>query len=166
MARTFLLPLTVVFALLATVPIADAEGVGCASFKWPILRQQSALAAPNKPAIASDGALAVGAAGIVHLAPVDKMSFPKPPQRAPAPGTFAAVLNLQVAAAGVYTINLSDGAWIDVVQDGVELKPLAFSGAKDCPNIHKSLKFQFAARNTLIQFSNARANEISVVVLP
>ena len=99
-------------------------------------------------------------------APVEKIHFAQAPERAPAPASYAAVLTLASPAAGVYTVSLSAGAWIDVFQDGAALHPLAFSGARDCQNIRKTLKFQLAAQKTVIQISNSAAAEISIVVLP
>ncbi len=152
-------------ALLA-IPARAEEPSGCDKFKWPIAREQSALASPDKQLVEDGGAVAPGKAVIVHLAPVGKVHFAQEPQRAPAPDTAAAVLKLAAPQAGVYTISLSAGAWIDVIQDGAAQKPLAFSGARDCPNIHKSLKFQLSAEDATLQISNVAASEISLVVMP
>jgi hypothetical protein len=53
-----------------------------------------------------------------------------------------------------------------VIQDGVALKPFAFRGARECPHLRKSLKFQLAPQETVIQVSNAAEWEISRVVPP
>jgi hypothetical protein len=151
---------------LSQQPSRAEEPSGCDKFKWPIARQQAALAAEGKATVADGGALAVGTAARVSLAPVEKVHFAQAPERAPAPGTYAAVLTFAPSAAAVYTVSLSEGAWVDVFQDSAALRPLAFSGAKGCPNIHKSLKFQLAAQKTVIQVSNSAAAEISIVVLP
>jgi len=76
------------------------------------------------------------------------------------------VLKFTVPNAGVYTVSLSAAAWIDVIQDGAILKPLAFSGAQDCPHIRKTLKYQLAPQGAVIQISNVAGSEISVVVMP
>jgi hypothetical protein len=69
------------------------------------------------------------------------------PERAPKDGTFAGFASLKtVAQAGVYTISLSVGAWVDVVQDGHFLKPVAFSGATDCDGIRKTMKYELSAQ--------------------
>ena len=44
--------------------------------------------------------------------------------------------------AGIYTVSLSAGGWIDLVQDGHSLKPKAFSGATDCDGIRKTMKYE------------------------
>ncbi|WP_294534731.1 hypothetical protein [uncultured Rhodoblastus sp.] len=162
--KKFFAPALALTLLAAHAPIRAEEKAGCAGFKWPIERAQAALAAPDRKTIAADGALAAGPAVIVRLAPVETVPFKVAPDRAPAPNTFGAVLKFAAPSAGVYTVNLSAGAWIDAVQDGVALKPLAFSGAPDCPHIHKSLKYQLAPGETFIQISNAPEAEISIVV--
>jgi hypothetical protein len=160
-------PLALALALAAASGAARAEeAAGCDKFKWPIQREQAALAAPDRKTVAADGVLSAGPAVMVLLAPVETVHFTLAPDRAPAPKTFAAVLKLAAPPAGVYTVNLSAGAWIDVIQDGAVLKPLAFSGAKECPHIHKSLKYQLSQQETRIQISNSAESEISLVVLP
>ncbi len=162
-----LLPLVIALATMARAE----EPVGCDKFKWPILREQAALAAAEGKNAAADGVVAAGAAIVVPLRDVDKTSFVQPPQRAPTEKTYGAVLKLAAPSAGIYTLSLSAGAWIDVIQDGAALKPLAFSGAQDCPHIRKSLKFQLAPQEATIQISNVHISngatpEISLVVLP
>ena len=151
---------------LSSPPSHAEEASGCDKFKWPIACQQAALASAGKATVADGGALSVGTALRVPLSPVEKIHFTQTPERPPAPATYAAVLTLAPPAAGVYTVSLSAGVWIDIFQDGAALHPLAFSGAKDCPDIRKSLKFQLSAKTAVIQVSNAAAPEISLVVLP
>ena len=165
--RFFRLVVCLLALAVSALPLRAEEPSGCDKFKWPIARQQAALASQDKAAVADGGALAVGTARKVSLAPIEKVHFPQAPERPPAPATYAAVLTLAIPpAAGVYTVSLSAGAWVDVYEDGAALRPLAFSGARDCPNIRKTLKFQLAAKTTVIQISNAAAPEISIVVLP
>jgi hypothetical protein len=161
-----IVPLVLLAASCAALNARAEEASGCDKFKWPVARQQAALLAEARPAVGDGGGLALGTAVIVHLAPVDKVAYAQPPERAPLPGGFGAVLTLADPPAGVYSLSLSAGAWIDVLQDGAAKKPLAFSGAKDCPGIHKILKFQLDTRKTVIQISNARDPQLSIVVLP
>ncbi len=109
--------------LLVLSPLHAEEPSGCDKFKWPIARQQAALASAGKATVADGGALSVGTASRAALAPVEKVHFTQTPERAPAPATYAAVLTLAPPAAGVYTVSLSAGAWVDVFQDGAALHP-------------------------------------------
>ena len=53
------------------------------------------------------------------VAPSDA-KLPTPPERAPKDGTFAGFARFKAAPkAGLYTVSLSAGAWVDVVQDGI-----------------------------------------------
>ena len=67
---------------------------------------------------------------ILALRSPAEAKLPTPPERAPKDGTFAGFASIKSAPkAGLYTISLSAGGWVDVVQDGHFLKPKAFSGA-------------------------------------
>jgi hypothetical protein len=93
--------------------------------------------------------------------------LPTPPERAPKDGTFAGFTKFTSAPkAGSYTISLSTGAWIDVVQDGHFLKPTAFSGATDCDGIRKTVKIDLSATPFVLQISGARENSLSIAIQP
>ena len=68
--------------------------------------------------------------------------------------------------AGVYTISLSAGAWVDVVQDGHFLKPRAFSGATDCDGIRKTMKYELSDKPFVLQISGTKDASISIAILP
>ena len=164
-------------ALLATCLLLTAaapayaaeEPSGCDKFKWPIDHERAALTAPDRVKLASGAELAaIPATGMTFalVAPADA-KLPSPPERAPKDGTFAAFANFKAPAkAGIYTISLSAGAWVDVVQDGHDLKPKAFSGATDCDGIRKTMKYEISAAPFVLQISGARDNSLSVAILP
>jgi len=152
-----------VFSLAPGLALAQ-EASGCDKFKWPVEREQAALAQAHA-VVETGGALAVGTPVIAHLGAIGATKFASPPERQPAPDTFAAALTFSPSA-GVYTVSLSAPGWIDLLQDGAPIKPLAFSGVRDCPNIRKVLKYQFEAKPTTIQVSNAKEASIAIVVLP
>ncbi len=149
----------------AAAPLRAEEPSGCDKFKWDIALPQAALATPAKIPVSDGGALDLGVGALARLSPVDKVRFPQAPERAPKPESFGAVLTLAAPPAGTYTVSLSAGAWIDVIQNGAPLKPEAFSGARDCPHIRKSLKFKLQSALTTLQISNAAEPEIGIVVL-
>ena len=158
------------FVLLGTASaFAAEEPSGCDRFKWPIERERAALTAPDRVKLSSGGELAAPPAiGIaLALVPSADARLPTPPERTPKEGTFAAYINFKNAAkAGLYTISLSTGAWIDVVQDGRPLKPKGFSGATDCDGIRKTMKYEMSASPFVLQISGARENALSVAILP
>jgi hypothetical protein len=158
------------FILLGTASaFAAEEPSGCDKFKWPIERERAALTALDRMKLPSGGELAaVPATGVtISLVAPAEAKLPTPPERAPREGTFAGFANFKSAPkAGLYTISLSAGAWIDVIQDGHALKPKGFSGATDCDGIRKTMKYEISASPFVLEISGARENALSVAILP
>jgi hypothetical protein len=157
-------------SLLAAAPAwAAEEPSGCDKFKWNIDHERAALTAPDRVKLSSGSAMAGLPSTGMTLAlttPADA-KLPTPPERTPKDGTFAGFTRLTAAPkAGIYTISLSAGAWIDVVQDGHFLKPKAFSGATDCDGIRKTMKYEVSASPFVLQVSGARENSLSIAILP
>jgi hypothetical protein len=162
--------LLVAFVLLGTASAwAAEEPSGCDKFKWPIERERAALTAPDRLKLASGGELlALPATGITLglRAPADA-KLPSPPERAPKEGTFAGFASFKGAPkAGLYTVSLSAGGWVDVVQDGHALKPKGFSGATDCDGIRKTMKYEIGASPFVLQVSGTREDSVSIAILP
>jgi len=165
--------LIVALSLLASAPdlmgsaAFAAEPSGCDKFKWPIERERAALTAPDRAKLASGAELtALTGVTLGLTSPVDA-KLPSPPERKPKDGTFAGFVSFKAPhKAGAYTISLSDGAWIDVVQDDALQKPMEFSGATDCAGIRKTIKVDLSAGPFVIQISGAAANSINLAVLP
>jgi hypothetical protein len=156
--------------LLGAAPAwAAEEPSGCDKFKWPIERERAALTAPDRAKLASGSELAALPPSGVTLAlvtPADA-KLPTPPERAPKEGTFAGFASIKAAPrAGLYTVSLSSGGWLDVVQDGHFLKPKAFSGATDCDGIRKTVKFELSAAPFVVQVSGTKEDSISIAILP
>ena len=163
-------PLLLALVLLGTAPAwAAEEPSGCDKFKWNIDRERAALTAPDRAKLSSGSDVAGLPSTGMTLAlttPADA-KLPTPPERAPKDGTFAGFTRLTAAPkAGIYTISLSSGAWVDVVQDGHLLKPKAFSGATDCDGIRKTMKYEISASPFVLQVSGARENSLSIAILP
>jgi hypothetical protein len=148
---------------------AAEEPSGCDKFKWNIDHERAALTAADRAKLASGAELnTLPASGVIlSLVAPTEAKLPTPPERAPKDGTFAGFASVKTAPkAGVYTISLSAGAWIDVVQDGHFLKPKAFSGATDCDGIRKTMKYELSAAPLVLQVSGSKDNSISVAILP
>ncbi|HSY56736.1 MAG TPA: hypothetical protein VK834_09815 [Bradyrhizobium sp.] len=160
----------VAVSLLAAAPAwAAEEPSGCDKFKWNIDHERAALTAPDRIKLSSGSDMAALPSTGMTLAlttPPDA-KLPTPPERAPKDGTFAGFARLTATPkAGIYTISLSSGAWVDVVQDGHLLKPKAFSGATDCDGIRKTMKYEISASPFVLQVSGARENSLSIAILP
>ena len=160
----------VALALLSAAPAwAAEEPSGCDKFKWGIERERAALTAPDRITLASGAELAAlpAQAVILALRSPAEAKLPTPPERAPKDGTFAGFASIKNAPkAGLYSISLSGGGWVDVVQDGHFLKPKAFSGATDCDGIRKTMKYELSASPFVVQVTGTRDNSISIAILP
>jgi hypothetical protein len=163
-------PLLIALVLLGTASAwAAEEPSGCDKFKWGIERERAALTAPDRIKLGSGGELAVPPSTGITLALVApaEAKLPSPPERAPKEGTFAGFTTFKSAPkAGIYTISLSAGGWVDVVQDGHFLKPKAFSGATDCDGIRKTMKYDIGAAPFVLEISGTKEDSVSVAILP
>ena len=160
----------VALLLLCAAPAwAAEEPSGCDKFKWPIERERAALTAPDRAKLSSGNELAALPSSGITLAlvtPADA-KLPTPPERAPKEGTFAGFTSFKTTPkAGLYTISLSAGGWVDVVQDGHFVKPKGFSGATDCHGIRKTMKYELSASPFVLQVSGTRENAVSIAILP
>jgi len=163
-------PILMALLLIGAAPAwAAEEPSGCDKFKWPIERERAALTSPDRAKLASGGeltALPASAVTLALVAPADA-KLPTPPERAPKEGTFAGFASFKTAPkAGLYTISVSSGGWVDVVQNGNFVKPKAFSGATDCDGIRKTMKYELSASPFVLQVSGTRENAISIAILP
>jgi len=163
-------PFFIALVVLAAAPaFAAEEPSGCDKFKWPIERERAALTAPDRVKLASGGELATPPSTAITLAlrAPTEANLPSPPERAPKDGTFAGFANFKgIAKAGVYTISLSTGGWVDVLQNGHFLKPRGFSGATDCDGIRKTMKYEMAAGPFVLQLSGFKADSVAIAILP
>ncbi len=160
-------------AVLLLVSMAQAWAAekpsGCDKFKCNIDHERAALTAFDRAKLNLGTELtALPVSGVIlGLVARADASLPTPPERAPKGGTFAGFASFTTAPkAGVSTISVSAGAWVDVVQGGHFHKPRGFSGATDCEGIRKTVKYELAASPFVLQVSGSRDNSISVAVLP
>lgn len=162
------LALLAVLMLGATSALAAEEPSGCDKFKWPIERDRAALTAPDRARLASgsEQAAVPSSAIMLGLVAPQEAKLPTPPERAPKDGTFAGFTSIKAVKAGLYTISLSSGAWVDLVQQGHFLKPVAVSGATDCDGIRKTMKYELAGKPFVLQISGAKDNSLSISILP
>jgi hypothetical protein len=163
-------PFLFALVLLGSAPaLAAEEPSGCDKFKWNIDHERAALTAPDRVKLASGaelGALPSTGMTLGLTAPADA-KLPSPPERAPKEGTFAGFASFKTPPKpGIYTISLSAGGWVDLMQEGHALKPKAFSGATDCEGIRKTMKYQLSASPFVLQISGIKDNSVSVAILP
>jgi hypothetical protein len=160
----------VAVALIATSPgLAHAqEGSGCGGFRWPLDHERAALTRADKASLPNGGTLPYDVAMTLELQPLSAAGLPKAPERAPkSPSAFAGHFALAAPAkAGAYRVTISSEGWVDVLDGGAYLHPAAFTGAKECDGVRKSVKFDLPARPLAVQFSGVPRDQISVIVSP
>jgi hypothetical protein len=104
----------------------------------------------------------------LELQPLSAAGLPKAPERAPkSPSAFAGHFTLAAPAkAGAYRVTISSEGWVDVLDGGAYLHPIAFTGAMGCEGARKSVKFDLPGRPLALQFSGVPKDQISVIVSP
>lgn len=148
--------------------VACASGVAqadCHHFKWSVAREIALFKDSPEPTESGSAAM-LDHAYAVTLKPAESVAFAVPSERAAKAGTFAGVLKLaSVDPAGAYEVTLSADAWVDVIQNNVRVKSDNFSGQKDCPAAHKSVRFNLAAGPATLQISNASGAAVTLAVV-
>ena len=154
-------------ALIAAPGLAQAqEGSGCNGFKWPLDHERAALVRADKASLPNGGALAYDVAMTLELQPLSAAGLPKAPERAPkSPSAFAGHFTLAAPAkAGAYRVTISSEGWVDVLDGGAYLHPIAFTGARDCEGARKSVKFDLPSRPLTVQLSGVPDSNINLIV--
>jgi hypothetical protein len=163
------LPLALAAFLVASPALAQ-EPIGCDKFKWNVDKERALLANPDTVKLASGASLdkPLAAAAKLALVPYGDAKLPMTPERPPKDAaTNAGFVKIPaLPKAGDYRITLSEGAWIDVVQDGRFVKSGPFSGVQGCEGIRKSVTFTLPAQPFAIQVSSVKANSIGIAITP
>lgn len=158
-----LLPLT----LAASVLPARAEE--CAAFKWPMVREIALFKAADAAALGSGSEVTAFPedAVRVRLVPFAVSKLPVEPEKQPKVATNkAGWVKLPAPAAGAYQVSLSARGWIDVVQGEARVASTEFSSDRDCPLIHKSVRFILKAEPVVLQISDVEGDEVVFSILP
>ena len=156
--------------LIATaVPALAQQGGGCSGFKWPIDREETAFAGEGIPSVDGSAQLpGMMEAATAKLATQQGLTFAVAPTHKPrnTPAYAGVFPIIPIAVPGPYQVTISDGAWIDVVQDGKLLKPTAFTDSKECHTVRKSVRFDLAKGPATVEISDAATDHLMIDVLP
>ncbi|MBN2447628.1 MAG: hypothetical protein JXO22_12920 [Phycisphaerae bacterium] len=154
----------------ALVGGAHAAGSGCAAFAWPLETEKAAFADASIETVAAGASRGTWKqqAFLFRLQPIDTVSFvAKPGGKAKSAGTYGGLLTFDAPeAAGTFQVTLSDGGWVDVVQNGTALKSAGHTGAKDCPGLRKSVRFAVDQAPVVLQVSGVAGDAIKVAITP
>jgi hypothetical protein len=158
-----------VFLLLLFAECTFAEDAAtCRNFAWPIEAEQALLAAAEEVAPLPEGLNRdSGKALVMPLVAFGDAQLAMPPERVPRNAdSFAGKLEFAAGAARTYNVTVSANAWIDVVQDGRQLKSTAFTGNAGCKGVRRSVRFEIGAGPFVLQVSDVPVDSIRVVLTP
>jgi hypothetical protein len=140
-----------------------AAGAGCDAGKWPLSSIQTHFGGTLPSLSSGDSLPALGAPVLVNLSAQGDVTFPHAPGRPPkANPAYAAVLKLGAEPAATYQITLSDGAWVDLIENGESVKQTGYVRRRDCPGVDKSIRFKTNGGPLAVQISGAYAKTIKV----
>ena len=146
---------------------AHTEGTGCAAFAWPIDADKAAFADASLASVTSGTARGAWKphAFSLKLQPVASVSFAvRPGGRKPAADNGGLVTFEAPPSPGTYQVTLSDGGWIDLVQNGASLKSSAHTGAKGCDGVRKSVRFEVGNAPVALQLSGVKGQDVKVAI--
>jgi hypothetical protein len=141
---------------------------GCESFKWPLDKERAAFDDPALEKAASGavrGPLKEQAFTLALVSAKD-VAFTVPPAKKKHDGFAGLVAFAAPEKSGTYQVTLSAEGWIDLVQNGAALASTDHSGAKNCPGLRKSVRFEVGDAPVALQISSAAADSIKVAIRP
>ena len=169
---SLLLAAAVAAASLTAKPAFPQEIAACDQFFWPVKREQALFASKDLKHAASGATLEFspdhGAGAALELQPNDAVPFVVAPGRPPkTENSFGGVIVItNIPKAQAYQVTASGEGWIDVIQDGKAIASTGHSGRRDCPDVHKSVRFDLQPGAATIQVSGSPAKSINLAIMP
>lgn len=167
-SRRALAPL--LLAAVLAVCAAQARAGDCSSFAWNVAHERALFA--TRPQEETAGSDAASAPRIMQdrlyrlaLVPQEKVTFGTlPGKKALTNGSYAGVVRIHVAVAGMYRISMSRHFWVDIVKDGKLIPSTNFTGASGCSAPRKIVQYQLPAGNVLLQISQYASPQVNLTV--
>jgi hypothetical protein len=157
------LALAVLLGLIAPARADD----GCAAIGWSVKNEQSWFADKKLKQRPSGVRLKqIDRAVDLEMRPLKQVTFFLPPEKKPKADSYAGeVTFFGVPRPGVYQVTLSQPAELDVFENGMRIKPVAFARAPDCEDARVSARFALQTGDlVLVQISNAASTSIKVAL--
>jgi hypothetical protein len=101
---------------------------------------------------------------IADFAPVARVRYRVPPEKADGPATFGGLYRLKIAKAGTYRIASSAAPWMDVFIDKTPVTSVAHGHGPPCTGIGKMVDFPLQPGDYLLQFSESLAAKTEIMV--
>lgn len=165
------MPLLLALAVAQSAPMAmPGPAVPCPATPPALAPELAGWTAPDPLAAASTvqelglATLPLGHGVAATLRPVEKVSFVRAPDHAPAPGSSGGMFAFTVTQAGRYRVALGGGPWVDVLKDGRPMVSAAHGHGPDCTGIRKMVDFALAPGKYVVQVSGATAPSLEVMV--
>lgn len=139
----------------------------CSDGLWPLQREAAAFADPvTLPVVETGADLTVTPfrAFVLKMRPLADAGLPLPPGRPGAGDGTAGFVRLKIGEAGLYQVTAPEAVWLDVIVQGQAVSPEAFTPARDCPGVRKSVRFRLPAGNALLQVSRTQAVRLSLAL--
>jgi hypothetical protein len=158
-------PLAIVACILPALGVLDAaaQDESCRTFSWSIGRSIDLFDEPLPVVESGQGLPKEGAVALV-LKPVADVLYFVPPERG-SDGGLGGLVTIESMPAGRYQIALSDGGWIDAIQDNKRLPELASSRTRECPGVVHSVEVEVGREPLTLQIGGAQANRINIAVV-
>jgi hypothetical protein len=109
-------------------------------------------------------ALTIDRGATVALHPTREVSYVAQPDKPGGSVASGGLLSVSIATAGTYQVNLSSGAWIDLLQDGKAVLSTAHAPGPACTGIRKTVQFPLQPGRYVLQLS-ANADPIIQVMV-
>jgi hypothetical protein len=144
----------------------------CSGYKWDVTAERALFAAsPKSVAAGKDRASAAHAVAnqlfTVALHPLNEVSFPVTPGRAPPSGSFAGLIALTVPVPGKYRISVDAPMWIDVAGGAILAPVLDYEGLHECSAPRKVVVFDLqGGPDWTLELSAADRSTVRLAVTP
>jgi hypothetical protein len=128
------------------------------------LDRKTSLDAAGDPAGLNAATLTPGKAVTVTLHHTREVQYISQPEKPGGSVAYGGLLMLDIKNAGTYQINLSAGAWIDLLKDGAAVMSGAHAPGPACSGIRKTVQFPLQPGCYVIQLSANGDPTIAVMV--
>lgn len=140
---------------------ADAKPLPAALSAWT---NKASLDAAGSAVGLKAAALAPGKAVTVTLHHTREVQYISQPEKPGGSVAYGGLLMLDIKNAGTYQINLSSGAWIDLLKDGAAVMSSAHAPGPACSGIRKTVQFPLQPGRYMIQLSANGDPTVAVMV--
>jgi len=159
-------------ALIVAPCASFADDQSCIGFNWPVDTEVGWMSAADADTVQSGATIAAAPAKAVVLTLKPSKSETLPvmsgvKKQAVGGDSFSGWFKIgNIEKAGLYQVSLSRDGWIDVAQNGKLTDSTGFTGRRECAVLRKSVRYELATGETLIQIVGSPTETIKVTIKP